>query len=145
MSQRASAGAVVRAVQACLTPEELDPAYRRKLRYIPKERRALYGHCAVASEAVYELLGGKAAGWQPTLICLSRRVSGPTGRLICEGGKTHWYLENTRTGERVDPTKGQFACELDYGKGYATRFMRRGKGQVTKRAQRVIACARKRL
>jgi len=129
-----------------LTPKELDPVYRRKLRYIPKARRPLYGHCAVASEAVYELLGGKAAGWAPRLICLSRRVQGPSGRLVCEGGKTHWFLENTHTGERIDPTAGQFACEVDYGKAYSPQgFMRRGKGQVTERAQRVIACARRRL
>ena len=58
----------------------------------------LYGHCYVASEALYHILGGKASGWSPS------RAKDATGT-------THWWLENTG-GEILDPTAGQY---LDSG------------------------------
>lgn len=76
------------------------------------------GHCYVASEAVYHLLGGKAFGLTPMVL----RVP----------GGTHWYLrwDRQRASGRldrlyVDPTREQFgplpAWEEGRGCGLQTR------------------------
>jgi hypothetical protein len=126
---------VVDAVQQCLSPELLTPAYRRQRERVPEAQRPYYGHCAVASEAVYFMLGGKKGDWTPHTM----RV---------EGG-THWFLKNKRSGEIVDPTAGQFACELEYGQGRGRGFPTPKRGQPepppSRRAQTVIACATRRL
>lgn len=116
----------VKAVQRCLHPGLLKPRYRKALTRIPKERRHLYGQCYVASEAVYHLLGGKRAGWVPVNLTTK---TGP-----------HWYLRNRNTGQIVDPTAGQFACELNYARGRAIGFLTR---QPSKKAKSVIACVKK--
>lgn len=69
----------------------------------------LTGHCYVASEALYHLLG--STEWVP---CNIRHEGSP-----------HWYLKNKRTGEILDPTAGQFRTEVPYNLG-------RGKGFLTK-------------
>jgi hypothetical protein len=118
---------VVKVVQACLTDELRQRRYRG-------DPNPLRGHCSVASEAVYFLLGGKKAGWTPTTIKV--------------GDEVHWYLKN-RQGKVIDPTAGQFACELDYGPGRGRGFPtpRQGAAQPppSKRAAKVISCARRRL
>jgi len=77
------------------------------------------GHCYVASEVLYHLWGGKAAGWK------SMHVN--------HEGVSHWYLMNQT--EIIDPTASQFATPVDYSKG-------KGKGFLTalpsKRAMYVI-------
>ncbi len=52
------------------------------------------GNCYVTSEALYHLLGGKAAGWKAM-------------RMKHEGD-THWFLINVHTGQIVDVTVSQF-------------------------------------
>lgn len=122
-----STSEVVRAVQRCLHPGLLKPEHRRRAERVPKERRPLAGHCAVASEAVYFMLGGKRAGWKPATL----RVSGDV---------VHWFLQH-KDGRVVDPTAGQFACAVDYSKGRGRGFPTPG-AKPSKRARAVIACAR---
>ena len=69
----------------------------------------LTGHCYVASEALYHLLGSR--DWVP---CNIQHEGGP-----------HWYLKNKVTGEVLDATAGQFETPVPYEKG-------RGKGFLTK-------------
>ena len=69
----------------------------------------LTGHCYVASEALYHLLGSR--DWVP---CNIQHEGGP-----------HWYLKNKVTGEILDATAGQFETPVPYEKG-------RGKGFLTK-------------
>lgn len=122
------ATAILRAVRSCLTDELRLPKYRG-------HPNPLRGHCSVASEAVYFLLGGKHSGWTPTTL----RV----------GDEVHWFLRQHDSGEIIDPTAGQFACELDYGEGRGRGFPtpRGGAKQPppSKRAAKVIACARRKL
>jgi hypothetical protein len=84
---------------------------------------------------VYFLLGGKRSGWTPTTL----RV----------GDEVHWFLRHRKTGEVIDPTAGQFACELEYGQGRGRGFPtpRHGARQPppSKRAANVIACAQGKL
>lgn len=83
------------------------------------------GQCYAASEALYHLLGGKAAGLTP--YCL---------RLVDGSGpwKCHWFLV-AADGQILDPTREQFEhrppYELATGKGFLTRH-------PSGKAQRII-------
>lgn len=68
------------------------------------------GNCYVASEALYHLLGGKAAGWTP----MQMRT----------GTDSHWFLKHS-SGLIVDPTVMQFNEKPNYRKA-------RGRGFLTK-------------
>lgn len=71
------------------------------------------GHCAVAAEAAYHLLGGREAGWMP--IVLPRKVL---------GNNTHWWIRHKDTGEIFDPTSEQFGDdEIPYKLGRPCGFM----------------------
>lgn len=71
---------------------------------------AARGNCYAASEALYHLLGGRAAGWTP----MQTRHE----------GDTHWFLRHA-SGLILDPTVSQFATTPDYtrarGRGFLTR------------------------
>lgn len=79
------------------------------------------GNCYVTSEALYHLLGGKSAGWKPM-------------RLRHEGD-THWFLVNTRTGQRIDPTVSQFCSVPDYSKAVGSGFLTK---EPSKRAKELM-------
>lgn len=91
------------------------------------------GNCYVTCEALYHLLGGKAAGWKPMT--------------LRHEGDTHWYLIKLEWDPelgpwldrdkglikggwvervRLDPTVSQFKTPPDYSKG-------RGRGFLTKK------------
>ena len=77
------------------------------------------GNCYVTSEALYHLLGGKAAGWKAM-------------RMKHEGD-THWFLKN---GELiVDATVAQFKTKPDYSKAIGTGFLTKN---PSKRAQQMM-------
>jgi hypothetical protein len=67
------------------------------------------GHCYVASEALFHLRGGKAAGYQ---VC----------RIRHEGG-THWFLR--RHGQVEDLTPDQFSTPVPYENATPTGFLTR--------------------
>ena len=71
---------------------------------------ATTGHCYVASEVAYYLLGGKEGGWTP--------------QYIKHLGCPHWFLKH-RSGFILDLTKNQFQSPVPYYKA-------RGKGFLTK-------------
>ncbi len=74
-------------------------------------------------EALYHLLGGKAAGWVP--------------HSVKHEGDTHWYLMNKYYGGLVlDPTVSQFETRPDYLQGRGRGFMTKG---PSKRAQALMA------
>lgn len=68
----------------------------------------LAGHCYVASEALYHLLGDD---WKP--------------EHVNHEGASHWYLRHRETGEILDVTAGQFDTPVPYdlgrGRGFLTR------------------------
>lgn len=107
------------ALPGALTSDLLREPYRT---WVEQEgAHPLTGHCYVATEALYHLLGGKAAGWQPMH---QKHEGGP-----------HWWLRGP-SGEVVDPTAEQCDTPVPYGLG-------RGKGFLTqkpsRRAQIVMA------
>jgi len=68
------------------------------------------GNCYVTSEALFYLLGGKAAGWTPMRMRFR--------------GDTHWFLRH-KSGFILDATASQFQQPVDYrlarGSGFLTR------------------------
>ena len=72
------------------------------------------GNCYVTSEALYHLLGGKAAGWKPMH--------------MTHEGQSHWFLQH-KSGMILDATVGQFKIVPNYSKA-------RGKGFLTKTPSR---------
>lgn len=101
--------ALMKRIRAKLTPDLLAPEYGRPDRRTRGGK--VRGHCYVASEALYHLLGGPSSGWFP-----------------CQGrveGVSHWWLENDK-GDVLDPTVAQFERVPDYlnvgqPRGFLTR------------------------
>ena len=95
--------------------------------------------CYAASEALYHLLGGKAAGYTP--VCLT--LTDDWQALIGTAHRTHWYLEDP-WGGYLDPTADQFE-----GKWVPPYYLGTRKGFLTKRpskkAQALIDIATRRI
>lgn len=102
-----SPAALVAALPGALTAELLREPYRSR---VAAGAHPLTGHCYVASEALYSLLGGKAAGYTP--MCVQH-----------EGGP-HWWLRGP-SGEVIDPTAAQFSSPVPYELGKAKGFLTR--------------------
>ncbi len=111
---------MVLAVQQSLSDELRHPRYHN-------DPNPLRGHCYVASEAVWHLLGGTTSG----LVAAVLRTT----------DETHWFLRGA-DGDLVDPTAGQFAQPPDYARGRACGFLTRA---PSRRAAVVIARAQTRL
>ena len=80
----------------------------------------LAGHCYVASEALYHLLGGKQAGWKPMY--------------VKHEGFSHWFLMNDK-GDILDATIEQFKTPVPIEKAKGKGFLTKG---PSRRAQIVI-------
>ena len=80
------------------------------------------GHCYVASETLFYLMGGKAAGLTPHTV----RVE----------GVVHWFLRDA-SGAVLDPTADQFDQEVPYhlsrGRGFLTRQPSKRAAELTQR------------
>lgn len=73
----------------------------------------LRGHCYVASEALYHLLGGKKSGFIPHVIKIS-------------DDESHWFLKHVSERMILDPTSTQFQggfikYHQSVGKGFLTK------------------------
>lgn len=101
-----------------LTDDLLTPKYRRlkKNTKVPNT----FGHCYVASEAAYYLLGGKEEGWKPMH--------------MNHLGASHWFLKH-ESGAILDLTRDQFNSPLDYSKARGAAFLTR---QPSKRAKKLL-------
>lgn len=109
---------LVAAVQAVLTPDLLRPVYRRR---VEAGADPMTGHCYVAAEALYHLLGGAEAGWFHYWT-------------THEGGPHHW-LKNRITGEIIDPTASQFRTAVPYDQGTCSGWLT---SKPSKRAAEVM-------
>lgn len=105
-------------VTAALTPDLLREPYRSR---VAAGAHPLTGHCYIASEALYHLLGGKDAGLKAMSI---QHEGGP-----------HWWLR-TRDGLDLDPTAAQFSAPVPYALGVGRGLLTR---EPSKRARIVIA------
>jgi hypothetical protein len=114
-------------ITKALSPETLTPQIVSNLtddlRRAPYKgnQNPLTGHCYVASEAMYHMMGGKASGWVPMS--------------IRHEGEPHWYLKHVPTGTYVDPTEGQFSTPVPHDKGTPKGFLTK---VPSKRAQELI-------
>lgn len=101
-----------------LTDDLLTPRYRRhkKTNNVPDT----FGHCYVASEAAYYLLGGKEEGWKPMH--------------MTHLGASHWFLKH-ESGYILDLTYNQFKSPLDYSKARGTGFLTK---EPSKRAKKLL-------
>jgi len=86
-----------------------------------RDDNPMAGHCYVASEALYHLLGGKESGWYPM-------------RMRMPDGIVHWWLANS-DGDVLDPTHDQFDNHPNYTDGRSGGFLTR---EPSKRAQELI-------
>jgi hypothetical protein len=119
--------------QASLSPEDQRLVKAVKASLTDELRRApwkgsenpMAGHCYVASEALYHLLGGVQAGWVPMF--------------ITHEGAPHWFLRNKTSGQIIDATKDQFETPVPYdqgkGKGFLTRDPSKRASVVMQRVQ----------
>ena len=106
-------------VQGALTPELLHPDHGGGV-------GPLAGHCYVATQSLWHLLGAQDSGYTPH--------SGPA-----PGGGTHWWLVEDDTGRVIDPTATQFPAydySLGSGKGFLTRDPSRRARIVIERVRR---------
>lgn len=117
----------IRTVRSTLTPDLLKPEYRARNRKNP-----MAGHCAVATQSLYHLLGGKHAGYTPMQ--------------LQHEGASHWFLR-ARDGHVLDATADQFRTPVPYAEGVARGFMTPRHGRrvqpPSQRAQVVIDRAKR--
>jgi hypothetical protein len=101
-----------------LTDDLLTPKYRKlkKKGNVPDT----FGHCYVASEAAYYLLGGKEEGWKPMH--------------MNHLGASHWFLQH-KSGYILDLTYNQFKSPLDYSSARGTGFLTK---EPSKRAKKLL-------
>ena len=96
---------IIENIQSVLTPDLLKGIWKRET------ENKLEGHCYIATESLYWLLGGPESVWKPYVLS---HKTWPDGLNV---GETHWFLKNN-IGEILDPTKEQFGdLEIDYNKG----------------------------
>lgn len=103
-------------VRQVLTPDLLKPEYRKN------PIHPMFGHCYVATEAVWHLTGQRLEVWR--------------GR--DDEGIVHWWLQDA-IGNRYDPTADQYTDrgkEPPYTNGKRGCFLTGNK--PSKRAQRVL-------
>lgn len=109
---------LVRKIRSVLTPDLLKPQYRKHW----SPGNPTFGHCYVASEALYHLLGGDRSEWMPA-----------RGR---DKNGVHWWLEHRETGKILDPTADQYQkAKPPYQNGRRAGFLTK---QPSKRAQEVM-------
>lgn len=124
-----------------LTRDLLSPKWAMA---IPPHSHPVSGHCAIAAEALYHILGGKDAGYMP-MVCKYHfntgcivRGPGPDPKL----DETHWWLRGPQNGLRgagsvIDPTAQQYNAPFPYDWGRGCAFMAPN-GKPSKRAQILI-------
>lgn len=103
-------------IKSNLSPDLLKPEYKMFNKYNPT-----FGHCYVASEALFHLAGGKASG-------LSIKRARDASNI------SHWWLESEE-GQIFDPTSEQyehFGTKPPYDSGVSTGFLTK---TPSKRAQ----------
>jgi len=108
------ASVLLATIQEKLSPDLLSPEWRDRATSAPS------GHCYVASEALYYLLGGQKSPWRPLV--------------ARQGGTTHWWLAGPDG--VLDPTAAQFESGFDYSLGRRCGFLTK---HASKRAVRLMA------
>ena len=79
-----------------LTPDLLRPDWRAKA----ATEHHTYGHCYVAAEALFHLIGG----WESEFVPRYVKYFDESDNMVC----THWWLYSSRRNMIYDPTKEQY-------------------------------------
>jgi hypothetical protein len=106
---------LVRLIQRNLTDDLLSTAWGR----LRDPGNPLSGHCYIAAEALWHLIGGPQSGFVPHVL---------SSRLWPEGlnpGETHWFLRRVKGRGRkiLDPTARQFNVPIAYDRGRGNGFL----------------------
>jgi hypothetical protein len=90
-----------------LSDDLLAPKWRKYKKLNPNKHET-FGHCYVASEALYYMLGGKKEGWTPQYVEVQ--------------GVPHWFLKH-KSGAKLDITAAQFQVPVPYDKARGMGFL----------------------
>jgi len=116
---------LIRKIQSALTPDLLKGMWKKDF------SNPMTGHCYIATEALYWILGGPNGKYNPYVLS---HKTWPEG---LDGGETHWFLKNDK-GDILDPTKDQFEGEeIRYDKGTPNGMMNYPSGG-SKRAKEIM-------
>ena len=113
-------------IRNALSDDLLKPNWKKQKKLIDplstnhKINYQVYGHCYIASEALYYLLGGKDSGYVPQVITVNNG--------------THWFLKNKQN-DILDPTFDQFNFKINYSKSRGCGFLTK---QPSKRTQQLL-------
>lgn len=102
MANETGIDVVVRRVQECLTDDLRLPIYRGRA-------NPLAGHCYLASEVIFWVLGGRSGDWIP---CTIRHE-----------GSSHWFLRSRDRSRILDATASQFETPVPYAQGRGRGFL----------------------
>lgn len=120
---------IIKKINKNLTPDFLKGRWKEN--YNPEEHPTT-GHCYLATEVLYWILGGTNSDWMPHVL---------TSKVWSDGlgeGETHWFLKNKKTGKILDPTEQQFnGKKIDYDAGIPNGMMCYPVGG-SKRARKII-------
>lgn len=116
---------IIKKIQSVLSPDLLKGMWNKEF------ENPMTGHCYIATEALYWVLGGPDSEWRPFVLS---HKTWPEG---LDAGETHWFLKNNK-GDILDPTKEQFEGEeIRYDKGTPNGMMNHPYGG-SKRAKEII-------
>lgn len=90
-----------------------------KSKYKNQNQHIFFGHCYVATEALYHLIPEtERKNWIPQILNI-------------DDNQTHWFLKNRNTNEIIDITKEQFSYELDYANSKGIGFLTKNPSKRT--------------
>jgi hypothetical protein len=101
---------IIRRIKKALTPDLL------RGRWQSQASGRVNGHCYIAAEALYHMLGGKAKGYTPVVLSYKTWPAG------LDPGETHWFIVDQH-GKVLDPTQEQFDGKIPYGSGKRIGFL----------------------
>lgn len=119
---------LIKKIQSVLTPDLLKGYWKK----IYDTNNPMGGHCYIATEALYWMLGGPNGKWKPYVLSY---FTWPEG---LDEGETHWFLKNEDTNQILDVTKEQFGdVPINYSVGTSNGMMSYPNGG-SKRAREII-------
>ena len=100
---------VIRKVRSVLSDDLLSKKYQYIIEL--KKKDVSTGHCYIAAEALYHMIGGKKSGY--------------ASYVARDEDETHWWLQN-KSGQILDPSKQQYTkmgLRPPYHNGRACGFL----------------------
>lgn len=121
---------IIETIRDCLSPDLLSNKWNAIVEQ-SGEANKVAGHCAIASEALYDLLGGGSAGYTPFVCSYYKDDNGE--KIFGKAPKgveqmTHWWVRGPKDdlrgqGKILDATVRQYKKPFPYDRGRATGFM----------------------